>query len=107
MDDRPANRATKLVAFEYVLGDGCGKEILGVEDWIAHKLKHIAVELVAARTGDNIHHAARALAVLRAVVAALYAEFLQGVGKRKWLVYVRVFVNVISAIELIAQPILP
>src|SRR4029077_14777863 len=73
---------------------------------IANEFEGIAVEIVGAGLGDDVHDAARVGAVFRAIVAGLDAEFLQGVGERKGLIDVRVFVNVVATVKLVANRIL-
>src|SRR5262249_42187905 len=104
-DDRTAEGAAELVAMKRV----CGTRRIprfGIEHGIAHKLEGIAVKAVAARSGYDVDYSPGILAVLRAVVAGLHAEFLKRIGHWKGLVYVGVFVNVVSTVELVADLIL-
>ena len=99
-----AHRAAKLVAMERIDDQGayCGlpsEGIGGVEGPVTHKLKHVAVILLGAALGDDIDHGAGVLAVLRAVVVGLYAEFLQRIGHGERLIDVGVLVHVVAAVE--------
>ena len=46
-------------------------------------------------------------AEFRAVAVRLHAEFLESIGHREWLVDVGVFVDIVSAVQLIADHVLP
>ena len=104
--DWPTESAAILVPLNAI---GCGrssKEILSVENRVAHEFEGISMEIVGAGLGDDVNDAARVRSILRAVVARLYAEFLERVRERKGLIDVRVFVHVIAAVELVADRIL-
>ena len=102
--DGPSKGPTELVALDLVLRRRC--PIPRIEDPIAHELKPVSVELIAARSGDDIYNSAGILAVLRAVIAGLHTEFLQCVRHGKRLVDVGVFVDVIAAVKLITNLVL-
>ena len=55
--------------------------------------------LVGAALGDDVHHAAGVLAVLRSVVVGLNAEFLNGVRHGERHVDVGVLVDVVAAVK--------
>src|ERR1700676_425473 len=57
------------------------------------------MERVAAGLSNDIDDTARVLTIFSVVVAGLDAEFLERVWKRKWLVDVGVFVDIIAAVE--------
>ena len=103
MNDGAAESAAKLIALDAIGSGRRGKEILSVEHGIAIELESIAVEIICAGLGDNVHDAARVGAIFRAVVAGLYAEFLERVRERKGLIDVGVFVDIVTAVKLIAN----
>src|SRR5262249_60023932 len=71
------------------------------------KFKGIAVEAVRAGLGYDVDYSPGILAVRRAVIAGLNAEFLKRVRHGKRLVDVGVLVNVVTAIQLVADLVLP
>ena len=98
---RSAHHAAKLVALEriddLVAGGGAIREIIGgIQIGIAHILEQVAVILIRAALGDDIHHPACILAILRVVVVGLDAELLHSVGHRKGQIDVGVFVYVVA-----------
>lgn len=100
--NRSANRAAKLVALLWVdclYAIHVAEVIRRVEVSTAHKLEQVSVILFAAVLGHNVHYAAGLLTILGRIVTRLDAEFLQGIGKRERRVDVRVFVNIVAAIE--------
>lgn len=105
-NDGTTDCAPKLITLDLIRSHRRRKVILRVENRIAHELEQIPVEVVGARFGDHVHHATRILPVLRAVIARLYAELLERVGERKWLIDVGVLVYVVTAVELVADGIL-
>jgi len=107
VDDGAAESAAVLIALDAIGSGGRGKEILGVERGIAIEFEGVSVEIICAGLGDDIDDAARVRSVFRAVVAGLHAEFLERIGERKRLIDVGVFVNVVAAVELVANRILP
>src|SRR5262249_61495931 len=64
------------------------------------------MEGVSAGFCDHIDHCPGILAIFRAVIAGLYAELLEGIGIREWLVDVGVLVNIVAAVELITDLVL-
>src|SRR5262249_53274715 len=105
-DDGPAKGSPELIAFYLVLGRGSGKEILRIEKRIADVFKDVAVKGIGTRFSHHVDYAAGILAVLRAVVSGLNAEFLKSIRKGEGLVDVGVFVHVVAAIELVADRVL-
>ncbi len=103
--ERTAKGSAKLIPLELVLPGSVPRS--GIEDRVAQKLKRISVELVGTGFSDDIHHTAGVLTVLRAVVAGLHTEFLKRIRHWEWLVNIRVLVNVIAAIKLVADLVLP
>ena len=101
---RSAHGAAKLIAFEQVRGVGSCLDIVGevvrrVQVGIADIFKQIAVIAVGAALGDDVHHAARVLAVLSVVVVGFDAELLDCIGHGEGHVDVGVLVDVVAAVE--------
>src|ERR1700730_3606105 len=96
-----AEGPAKLIALELVLPGSVPWS--GIEGRVPQKLKRVSMELVGTGFSDAVYHSPGVLAVLRAVVARLHAEFLKRVRHRKWLVNIRILVDVIAAIELVAD----
>ena len=107
VNDRTTDSATVLIALDLIVGGGGSEIVLGIEVRIANKLEDIAVEIVGTGLGDDVDDATGILTVLGAVVAGLDAEFLESIGKRKRLIDVGVFIDVIAAIELVTDGVLP
>src|SRR6267142_1357047 len=103
--ERTAKGPAKLIALELILPGSVPWSC--IEDRVAQKLKRISMELVGTGLSDDIHHPAGVLTVLRAVVAGLHTEFLKRIRHWEWLVNIRVLVNVIAAIKLVADLVLP
>src|SRR5436309_320822 len=85
--------AAKLISLERILS--CRRPVARVEGAVAQELKCISMKLVRAGFGDYVHHGAGVLAILRAVVTRLHAEFLKGIRHWKRLVDVRVLVHIV------------
>ena len=79
--DRAADAASELVALELLLRRG--EKVPRVHVAVAQELEHIAVNLVRAGLGHHVDHSADRVAVFRAHIAVLDAEFLNGVGIRE------------------------
>ena len=121
VNNRTADGASKLVALELisplVFGRDSGpvrqtrrqggKEVPGVENRIAQELKRIAVEFIGAGLRNNVDDGPRVLPVLGGVIAGLNAEFLERIREWKRLVDIRVLINVVAAIQLVADLVLP
>ena len=91
--------AAELMPVQRVLRADGVEVVLGVEEAVAQILEEIAVELFAARLGDDVDHRARALAEFGVVVAGLDAEFLGSIRHRVRIVHVGHFVQVVAAVE--------
>ena len=95
-DDGSAESSAKLVALDLIAplvlhqnqnailrGSSRGKIVPCVEHRVAQEIESIAVKVVCAGLSDHVDHRARILAVLRVVIAGLYAELLQRVRERE------------------------
>src|SRR5262245_110190 len=78
-----------------------------VENLVADKLESITMKTVSPRPRYYVHHRPRVLSVFCAVVAGLNTEFLQSVRHREGLIDVGILVNVVAAVERIADHVLP
>ena len=96
-NDAAADGAAELVAMEHVVS---GQEIVArVDAAVAQELKQVAVQLVGAGLGHDIHGAARMQAIAGRQGVGLDAEFLQRVGEGERQVDIRERVVVVSAVE--------
>src|SRR5690348_4744677 len=118
-NDGAADGPSKLIAFQLVaplvfrglllssnVNGKRRKKVARVENGIAQKLENIPVKVVRSGLGDDVDHRPGVLSILRAVVAGLNAELLKRIRERKWLVDVGVFIDVVAAVELIADHVL-
>src|SRR5262249_22079984 len=100
-DDRPPNRAAKLVVAEHRSGSarGVGKEVICRQRVIAEEMKHAAVNLVRAALGNDVDHGAAGVGVLGAEVIGLHPELLHRFDLRAVFGAVERQVGVVAAIE--------
>ena len=103
--NRTADGAAELIALERIFR--VGKVVAGIEGPVAHKLERIAVPLVGARLGDDVHHRAGIVAILRVKAVGLDAELLQRVGEGEGKVDVAHQVFVVAAVQVVADLIRP
>ena len=83
-----------------------GVRVPGLLSVAAAVVERIAMEAVGAGLGDDVHHSACILPILRSVVAGLNAEFLERIGKGKGLIDVGVLIYIVTAVELVTHHIL-
>ncbi len=83
-----------------------GNPVVSIDSVIANKPKHVAVEAVAARFGNDIHYRSRMVAITRRQRTGLHAEFLDGIRERERHVQVGKFIDVVTAIQQIVVGIL-
>ena len=100
-DDGPAHYAAKLVAMEHVVF--CLEEVAGVHRAGPHELEQVAVQLVRAGLGHDVHGAAGMQSVARGQSVGLDAELLQGVREGEGEVYVGECVVVVATIEQVVE----
>jgi hypothetical protein len=91
-DHRPAHGEAKLVPLE---GVASGKKIACVHFAVAQVVERSPMKLVRSGSGDDIHHASNAFAILRVEGAGLNAKLLHGIRIRIRLGDVRIAVVVI------------
>ena len=100
---RSAYHAAELAALQLIAPRR--EEIARVEHGVAKETERSPWNLIAARPRDDVHHPARVLPVLGAVVAGLNAELLQCIGERKGRVDVGVLVHVVAAVQHVVDPV--
>src|SRR5262249_29464819 len=94
----------KLITLELIFL--CGMPRSRIENGVAQKLETISVKLIRSGFGYHIDDAACVFPRFCAVVACLQAKLLQRIRHGKWLVDVGVLIDVVAAIELVADLIL-
>ena len=82
MPDRATNGSTVLIALQTVLRGR--EEVASVEIAVSKELDQGSVELVCPTASDRTHHSAPAARKLGTLATGREAEFLYGVGIRKY-----------------------
>ena len=80
--DRPAQRASELIAPKGCLGLPTGKIVESIRGLVAEKIKRRAVKLIAAGPGGNVDHRATGETKLRIVFAGVYLHLLDTFNAR-------------------------
>src|SRR5664279_2511106 len=93
--DRSADCAAVLILLEDWprLVGSLRKEVVGIENVVAQKLPHRAVNMITPRSADHVDICARSPSVARIVVSCLHLEFQNGI--RRWSCYAYFF-NVVG-----------